>query len=262
MGNDKMSSKNRKRRASAVAALLASGITVPSHAQERDWKFEITPYVWAAGIDADVTVGSRTAAGGRTVTIDKSFSDVLDAIDIAGSFLTVAQFGHVVIWGQADYLNLSTDELDDAPARGELDTDVFMGTLAVGYQFGGWKEGQSFDVLLGARYLSLENELQLDGIGTFKGDRDVTDPVLILRPSLRLSDRWRFNPTMSFGTGGDSEKTYELQPQFQFQINDNLAMRFGYRRLYYEIENDVGNAWDGAFQGLIIGIGGTFGSSR
>jgi hypothetical protein len=105
----------------------------------------------------------------------------------------------------------------------------------------------------------MENELKLDGIGTFKRDKDFVDPVVILRPSFRISDRWRFNPTFSFGSGGDSEKTYELQPQLQFQINDWVALRFGYRKLYYEIDADNGNKWDGAFQGLIIGIGGTWG---
>ena len=258
MSNDTTS---KRAKASAIAALLAIGGTAPlAQAQDREWKFEITPYLWAAGIDADVTVGSQTAAGAQTVKVDKSFSDILDAVDIAGDLLVVAQYGHAVFWGQADYLSLTSDNLDDAPSRGSLDTEAVMATAGIGYQFDGWKEGQSFDVLIGARHLTLKNTLKLDALGTFKSDKDFTDPVIILRPSLRLSKRWRFNPTLSYGTGGDSEKTYELQPQFQFQMSEHWAMRFGYRRLYYDIKAESGNRFDGAFQGLIIGIGGTFGS--
>jgi OOP family OmpA-OmpF porin len=51
-----------------------------------------------------------------------------------------------------------------------------------------------------------------------------------------------------------------MWPQFQLQINDKLAARFGYRRLFYDIENvATANRWDGSFQGVTIGIGGTFG---
>lgn len=237
------------------AALLAlGGVASSVDAQESSWDFEITPYVWAAGIDADVTVG------GRTVEVDKSFSDVLDAVDFGGSALAVAHINRFVVWTQLDYLALDTDELDKTPARGQLETDMFVGTLGFGYQFG-QPGARTVDLLLGARYLSLENTLTLDGIGVFKRDKDFTDPVLILRPSWPLGERWRFNPTISYGTGGDSESTYEVQPQFQFQINDSLAARFGYRRLFYDIESENGlNNWDGSFQGLFVGLGGTFGA--
>jgi outer membrane protein OmpA-like peptidoglycan-associated protein len=66
---------------------------------------------------------------------------------------------------------------------------------------------------------------------------------------------------MSIGGGVDADLIWELQPQLQFQINDNLGLRFGYRNLYYDLESDNGaNKFDGSYRGLIVGLGGTFGN--
>jgi hypothetical protein len=216
--------------------------------------FEITPYIWAASLDADVTVR------GRNADIDTDPEDTFDALKIGGSLLSALQYGSLVVYAQGDFLELDSDELDNAPTRGDLEVDTTIATLGLGYQFPGWSDRQTFDVLLGARYFKVQSELTLDRSGTFRGDQDYLDPVLIVRPSIRISDRWRFNPTLSYGTGGDSEESYELWPQVQFDINDNIALRFGYRKLHYEVESGRrGNAFDGAFEGGMLGLGGKFG---
>ncbi len=237
----------------AVSSVLGSSAAI---AQENAWGFEVTPYLWASGIDADVAVR------GREGEVDLKFDDLIDAVDIAGALLGVAYYNRFVVWTQLDYMSLDSNELDsdEQPARGRLESDVFMGTLAFGYGFGEPNGRRNVDVLLGARYADIENEITLN-IGRFKRARDYLDPVLIVRPSFRLSERWRFNPTFSIGGGGDSELIWELQPQIQFQINDNLAVRFGYRNLYYDIEsNSQQNEFDGSFKGFLLGLGGTFGN--
>jgi hypothetical protein len=230
----------------AAATILSTLGLLASEAQAQDdWKLEFTPYLWAGGTDADVTLDSQTAR------VKREFVDV----DLAGSVLGVAQRNRFVIWTQLDYLSLDTDELERAPAGGRLESEAFLATLGFGRQFGQPGE-RTVDVLLGARYLALDSTLTLNGLGRFRGDKDFTDAVVIVRPSWQFAERWRFNPTMSLG-GGDSELTWELQPQIQYWITDDFAMRFGYRRVFYEIEShDRRNRWDGAFQGLIIGIGG------
>jgi outer membrane protein OmpA-like peptidoglycan-associated protein len=240
-----------------VATTLAITVAAPcALAQEENWGFEVSPYLWGAGIDADVTLGDQT------VNVERDFSDIVDALDIGGGVMAGALLNRFVVVTQVDYLSLDSDELDEAPARGRLESELFMAMLAFGYRFGGERPGKHFDVLLGARNLSLDNTLTLDGLGQFDGDKDFLDPIVMLRPSFPLGERWRLNATMSYGAGGDSEKTWELQPHVQFQITDHLAARFGYRRLYYEIDSENGrNNFDGAFEGLIIGIGGTFGAA-
>ncbi|MET0988355.1 MAG: hypothetical protein ABW034_23385, partial [Steroidobacteraceae bacterium] len=244
--------------ATAVATVLAIG-TSTAYAQESPWSFEISPYLWASGIDADVKVRDREGK------VDVKFDDVLDRLDKAGSLFATAQHNKFVIMTQLDYLSTDTDELDadDQPAGGnaKFESELFMGTLALGYRFGSWQEKRSVDVLLGARQLSFDSEMTIDGVGNFKAKKkDYYDPVLFVRPTFRLSDRWRFIGSFSYGTGGDAESTWELQPMFQYLINDHVSVRFGYRRLYYDIETNGGaNEFDGSFTGLILGISGAWG---
>lgn len=242
--------------AAAVAAALAIVAAPGAQAQDENWSFEIGSYLWAAGLDTDITIGDRTAS------VERSFSDIAESLDMGGGLMAGARLGHFVAVTQIDYLSLDSDKLDDAPARGRLESESLMAMLALGYRFERSRVGAHTDLLFGARSLSLRNTLTLDGIGSAESDKDFVDPIVMLRPSFPLGKRWRFNPTFSFGTGGDSEKTWELQPQFHYQISDRVGLRIGYRKLYYEIDSENGrNKFDGSFQGLIIGIGGTFGAS-
>ena len=104
----------------AVSSVLGSSAAI---AQENAWGFEVTPYLWASGIDADVAVR------GREGEVDLKFDDLIDAVDIAGALLGVAYYNRFVVWTQLDYMSLDSNELDsdEQPARGRLESDVFMG---------------------------------------------------------------------------------------------------------------------------------------
>lgn len=237
--------------ASAVSALLFG----PAAGATEEWRVELMPYLWAAGVNGDVAVRNRA------VEIDASFSDVADSLDVGGALLMHAQRGPWVLWTQVDYLSISTDELEDGPERGTLNQDVTMATLGAGYQFASTDGRRSIDVLLGVRHLSVDTELRLRDSGRFGQDRDATDPVIILRPSFQFAEKWRFNPTLSYGAGGDSEKVWELQPQIQYRTSEHTALRFGYRRLQYELESEKGSSFDGSFEGPFVGFGGVFGGT-
>ncbi len=249
---------------SAVVVCLSLVSSVDSRAAEpKGWKMEVTPYAWLAGLEGDVTID------GRKTEFEKEFSDILDAVELGGSILGVFQYDRFLVWGQLDGFSLSTDNLDveDQPEGGSLDTDMMLGELAVGYQVDGWAEGQTFDLLVGVRSLTIENELTLNSGETLSSDdRDKdsrVDGILVIRPSMpvlpSMIDGLRFNPTLAIG-GGDSDMVYELFPQFQYQITDNIAARLGYRTVGYKIkgERDEDNELNINLAGLILGLGITF----
>lgn len=243
----------------AASLLLAAGMSAFA-AEPQGWKVEITPYAWMAGVEGDATVN------GKDVDFDKKFSDIVDAVDLAGSLLGVIQYDRFLVWGQVDYFSTDTSKLDieDQPQGGSLDTKMFLGEFAVGYQLDGWMENQTFDVLVGVRTLQIENDLTVYGEpGTRSKDNDIVDPILVLRPSMQVLpskiDGLRFNPTMAIGGGGDSELVYELFPQFQYQITENVAARVGYRTVGYKFEGDDNdNELNINLAGLIVGVGVTF----
>ncbi len=223
-----------------VFIIFMTFMAYPAGAMEDNWKGELTPYLWIAGMDGEATVAGRTA----------DVHVVFDDTHPGGSLLGVLQYGRVVCWGQVDRLSLEADlNLDHAT----LEMDLTVATLAAGYQFQGSK-GKTYDLLLGAREVWLDRELRMNGT-LLTRNRELTDIVVVFRPSIPLSQNWRFNPAASVG-GGDSRLTYELWPQFQYQISDHWAARFGYRRLYYDIRDDDANKWNGGFQGWVLGLGG------
>ena len=238
-----------------LAALLVAGSSAVAGSTE-NWQFEVTPYLWMTGLEGDVTVG------GRTVEFDKKFSDIIDKVDLAGSALAVAQKGRFLVWVQADYFSLSTQEIvtANAPAGAKFETTMTIGELAVGWQVDGWADKQTFDLLVGARLTRFDSTLTVNQVGQFKGTRNLTDPIFLLRPSIPILpskiDGLRFNPTLGIGAGGDSKYVYELQPQIQWQFTDHLAGRFGYRRVGYKFEADNSdNQANLRMAGLLVGLG-------
>jgi hypothetical protein len=232
----------------AIAADADPGIFVtPTDA----WSIEITPYAWLPGIKGDITVRNTT------VGVDQSFSDIFKSVKFAADALGIARYNNWLIYTQIDYFSLSTTQLENAPARGSLATKDTLYLVGAGYRINGWSSGQTFDFLLGAQGLHIDNTLSLYRIGEFSSSNNVVDAVVMVRPSLQLSQHWLFNPTMSIG-GGDSKLTYQLQPQFQYQFNATWEMRFGYRRLSYNIDSSRGNNLDVRMSGPLIGFGATF----
>jgi len=255
--------KRSKLGMAAAATLLLTSMTGFA-AEPQGWKFEFTPYAWLAGVDGNVTVA------GHRADFDKSFSDLLDYVKVGGSALGVAQYNRFLLWGQVDYLSMGTGNIT-LPNQalgfngGSVDMKALIGELAVGYQLDGFMEGQTFDVLVGARFTHVESDLNLNNPETtFSSSRTLTDPMLLLRPSIPICPSMikglRFNPTFGIGGGGSSDLVYELQPQLQYDITENVAVRFGYRVVGYKFKGDKNSDNEFNFQmdGLLLGLGVKF----
>lgn len=238
----------------AVATfVMAYGINAKADdSLNKGWAFEFTPYLWAVGIDGDVTVR------GQKANVDMDFNDLVDSVDIGGSFLGVARKDRFVMWTQFDYVGLDNNDLDNVPSDSRLKTNMLLLELAGGYQFNGPFKGSTIDAMIGLRYGSFENKLIIQDAKA-KRTQELVDPMLVVRPRIPIYHDWIvFSPTLAVGGGGDSEFIYELQPQLQFQLTENLAARVGYRRLHYKFEGKGDNEFDGDLQGFIVGLGVTF----
>lgn len=240
-----------------VAGLVLAAGMAASAAEPEGWKFELTPYLWAAGLEGDLTIN------GHEAEFEKEFSDLFDMLDIGGSLFGVAQYNRFIFLGAVDYFSLSTDKLDveDQPPGRTLDSKLLLGELAAGYQFDGFMEGMTISVLAGARLTSMELDLELADGETASKDNDLVDPILMLNPSIPIFpskiDGLRFNPILAIGGGNDADLVYELFPQFQYQVTDHMAARLGYRTVGYKFE-DGDNELNINLAGLIIGAGFTF----
>jgi hypothetical protein len=255
-------SMNIKQCLSVMAAALGiAAAPYAVHAADQDpaffvtakdtWNFEITPYAWLPGLKGDVTVRDIN------VGVDQSFSDLFKALKFASDALAIARYNEWLIYTQVDYFNLSTTQLDNAPVRGSLDVKDTLFLVGAGFRVNGWASGQTFDILAAVQGLHSDNTLSIYRFGNVSKTNTILDAVIMIRPSWQFSQHWIFNPTISVG-GGDSQLTYQLQPQFQYQFNSTWEMRFGYRRLSYNVNSDRGNNLDVRFSGPLIGFGAQF----
>lgn len=247
-----------KRIVFAMSAVLGLAATTSQAVDVEGWSFEVTPYIWYAGLEGDVTVN------GNKTDFDKSASDLFDAVEAGGSLRLGAEYNRIVIGALIDVFSLSTDELDveDQPQGGSLDSDLMIVEGAVGYRVDGWAEGQSFAIMAGVRQLSIENDLTVNGKGKFSRDNDVTDAMVYLLPSVPVFpssiDGLRFNPVLGIGAG-DSDLAYELFPQFQYAFTENIAARLGYRTVGWKFEGDnEDDELNVSLSGLIAGVGFIF----
>jgi len=127
----------------AILSLTVAASFGPSTvaAQESDsWEFRVTPYLWMLGMDG------TTAMLGDDVPVDASFSDILDLLNIALSVNMELSKGKVFFVLDAMYAALETDFEAPGPVAGDINIDLIIADLAVGY-----KVNDNFDLYAGAR---------------------------------------------------------------------------------------------------------------
>ncbi len=220
------------------------------------WQFEVTPYAWLAGFEGDMTIN------GHEAEFEKSFEDLFDAVEMGASLRLGAEYNRFMVGALVDYFSMSTDAMDveDRPEGGSLDTELLLTEAAVGYRVNGWSEGQSFGLMVGVRNMNMQADLESDVHGTTSSEKDVTDGMVYVLPSLPVFpskiDGLRFNPVLGIGAG-DSDLVYELFPQFQYQFTETIAGRLGYRTMGWKFtdDNNEDNELNFSMSGLIAGIG-------
>lgn len=240
--------KQASRAAVILAASIAAFLSAPLKASE-GLDVTLTPYLWAAGIDGKIDFGAQSAQ------FDASFSDLLTHLN--GGFETILEVnkGRWVNWAQLDYLALENNRSSVGAINSRIESNVTMLGIGTGYRFD-TSERSTLDVLLGMRYLGLDNQLRISGVGSRKSHDNTTDALLTLRPHLRVRDKWTLSPTISIGTG-DSDLVWELSPQVEYTISDRFDVRFGYRQLHYKFK-DGSNQLDFAMKGFMVGAGISF----
>lgn len=82
---------------------------------------------------------------------------------------------------------------------------------------------------------------------------EFVDPIIAVRGSAPLSDRWSvlgYADVGGFGVG--SELTWQAAVTANYQATENLFLSFGYRHLHVDYR-DGGTVFDGAMSGPLIG---------
>ena len=244
-----------------LLGLLPLVVAPMLHAQasgENDqWQFEVTPYLFAAGLDG--TVGVK----GNDVDIDASFDDLRENLDSAFMATFIAQKGKWIIAFDGIYTKLKVDETGPAGGKTTIKMPEQIYQLSGAYRILD-TSSYSLDLLGGVRYTRLDTDLDHTPAA---GDpnppislsvyKDWTNAVVGARVLAPFAGNWSFMGYADVGAG-DSDLTYLLMAGVNWHFTKALTAKFGYRHLYDDYEDTNVFKWDMTMYGPYLGLGIAF----
>jgi hypothetical protein len=157
-----MATTNRRRLCIGAIALATTHAAAAG-----DWQYELTPYVFASGMQGDVKVGRIPATG-----IEADFADLAKALDYGFMGNLVARKGDVGYL--VDVIYMKVTDGGDTPGRAFGEAHASM-TQQMYSGAAIWRVSPAaVDLLLGVRYLHLKADLDI-GAGVLSGRRAKRD---------------------------------------------------------------------------------------
>jgi hypothetical protein len=241
-------------------ALLA----FPAAANASDWSWSLTLYGWGSDIKADIDINDR-----EVIDAQVDFEDLLDDLDFGFMFHLEGRRGKHGLF--ADFY---TVDLGDEPRiiqrpnlpfpiQAESDLEITIIELGGVYYPGG--EGGKFGVAYGVRMIDSDQEIDILLVGGLPTDRrivDVTstlyDGMLGVRYSTTYDSGWSFALWGDVAGGGtDFGWSAAALLGYDFGQRDQYAVRFGYRAMEFQFEEDTRGArveTDLTWSGGLIGF--------
>ncbi|HEY3518070.1 MAG TPA: hypothetical protein VGL98_13565 [Gammaproteobacteria bacterium] len=243
--------RKARRSVGLLAIVLGIPATASAQAATDHWTIELTPYLWAAGLDGD------TAANGTGSEIDtdyKFFS--LDNLDFALGTAVEARRGRWAMLGDAMYVEFS-DAFERAPGSEVEVSGGFVETVGAMQA----SNGRPLELLFGLRYVALKSTVDIAPVPRASTREKWLDPIVGLRFAYDFNDRWSVRLRGDVGGAGISSNSSELATNvsalFGWRISDKVTLRGGYRMLQMDFDGDS-LVLDATLQGYVIGASWTF----
>jgi opacity protein-like surface antigen len=247
-----------------LAGMLALGAGTAATAQTTaaqtgGWQFELTPYIWGAGMKGDVQSGSLPK-----IHTDVSFSDILDVLDFGLMGAFEARKGRWGVLFDAIYMKLEMGASASGPIVGattvsaNLELKQTMLAAAATYRA---VEGRSpVDVIGGLRYSKIEASAVISGsllgiTASRSGDKDWVDPYIGARIQHPIADRWTlvgYGDIGGFGVGSDF--TWQAIAGINYDFSKSISAKLGYRYLSVDYDKS-GFLYDMDSYGAYLGVG-------
>ncbi|MCS3431798.1 hypothetical protein [Klebsiella sp. BIGb0407] len=261
-----------------VNAAPSTPIQIPVEEERQPWVFQISPFIWAAGISGRVAPFQR----GETVEVNQSFSEVLSNLNL-GSFTNIwARNGRLVFSGNIMYAD-GTDRqtYNDLPAfqvpgitgvipqgthiSGRADSTQFMTTMMGGYRIKDTPH-YTLDLLGGLRYWFIRNNVRVNASHPSIGDQRVSygekfwwiDPLIGARGFVPVTDNISFMSEIDAGGFGiGSEYTWSVLSTVNYTFANSLTLSAGYKAFKVNYDRS-GHVHDILQSGPVLGLTWSF----
>jgi hypothetical protein len=245
-----------------TAAPAVAQTDAPSSAPG-EWTFAVAPYLWMAGLNGDIGIFGR-----EPVHADMSFGDILENFRFGAMVVAQAHNGTWGIFGDLILVKMHAEESVTRNVAGVptsltaiVEPSAFTGTLMGAYRVYSRPPAATVDLMAGARFWSLDNDLRFtltqDGppIVDLSGSDGSTwvDPMIGISVRVDLSPSWFVNAWgMIGGFGAGSELTWDVLIGVGYEWVDWLSIVGGWRQLGVDNAND-GFVYDVVQQGPYLG---------
>jgi hypothetical protein len=238
-------------------------------ADSDEWQFTVIPYLWMAGLDGDITVK------GVTSSVDVSFGDILDNLDLAAQAHIEAKKGKWAFFLDPTYIKMSADETVTTrlgtTLKADATNEMWLVEGGVFYRLCERPLGNdeartvAFDALGGVRYNYLRAKFDLKGSGGLLDvdvdkSKDWFDPIVGGRIQARLSEKLLANLRADIGgfdISGASDFTWNVVAVLGYQLKENITLLAGYRALGIDYDDGSGDdlfEYDVTMSGPIVGL--------
>jgi hypothetical protein len=248
--------------------LLVVGLAAPAGAAgdgDEPWQLVMPTYLWAPGIDGDMTVA------GNTADLSIGPHDVLENTDIAIMLYLELRKPTYGFFLEANYFQLGVDRAGSTPLGGvrslEYQQDLVIvspGAFIEVINTGGDRPFV-LDAIAGMRYWNMKNQLILKGpiIGKIRGEdtAEIYDPLIGVRGHKYLTEKVGILIRGDIGGFNMGHQTSDFSWQALGTLGYDLGRYFtlfgGYRALAVDYEEGRGasrNGFDLILHGPILGF--------
>jgi hypothetical protein len=219
-----------------------------------NWTFQITPYLWAAGLEGDVRVGPNAPL----VNVDASFGDILDHLRFAAMATVEVRYARFGVVADLMYLSLAASATGPFGfLNAQLKDKTLIATVSGAYRAvdaGSWW----LDLEAGARVWAMDIDLGFGivplGVSrTYSLSKSWADPIIGIRARAYLNQQFFIQGYADVGGFGVSSKsTWQLAGLAGYQHSPTVSFVAGYRYMAVDY-NRSGFIWDVSMSGPVFG---------
>ncbi|MGE0639428.1 MAG: hypothetical protein AB7G12_07135 [Thermoanaerobaculia bacterium] len=250
---------NRKARfAAALAALAIAGATSAA----AEWRWSITPYVWATDVGIDVSVDDR-----QMIDETISIQELIEDLDTIAQVRFEAQNGAHGLFVDLFDVNLSDDEttvpLPSGTGEATFRPEMGMTILDLGAIYDPQGDQRGFQLLYGARVLdqraTIDAEIRRVDGGTEAREIEIHDTLVDALVGFRyirpLGQRFTLQVKADVSTGG-TELTWSAGPTFGYTFgrSDRYTAFAGYRHMVVDFDTAEGVDAEMTLSGFVAGM--------
>ncbi len=213
--------------------ILSFFLTTTAIANEKSqsWEFELTPYLWAASVDASV-VSDTNNTGPINADYDFFLLDHLDAV-ASGTFVAKKQRLSFLFDGfyakYADNINRRFTDTD-------LEMKLGFVEASISYQL---IEENDITLIFGVRNIYIDTLVDITPGTNVTLDTSWLDPLIGIQATFPLAEDWSVSLRGDIGGGHDNDLVINSLVNVHYEMTEHTSLKMGYRYMKADLEENV-----------------------